>query len=113
MKAKFVLESLEDDKVPYQDENLDTDTEVIDEPINVETFTDEDDNDLVITNNLEKAFDNQLKIPEYARQPVSFKVRGKGLIVDAVPMAKMRDGSFLMKIGDKYRKFKMEDIIED
>ena len=42
-----------------------------------------------------------------------FYGKGEKGIVDAVPMARMKDGAFLMKVGNSYRKFKMDDIVEE
>jgi hypothetical protein len=111
MKAKFVSESLKESvKSLYNDEDENQDTEVIDEPQfnDVEEFAD-DENDLIIKDELETQLDNQLKIPEFVRK--SFRVKGIAGEVSAIPMAKTKDGSFLMKIGDTYKKFKMNDII--
>lgn len=118
MKAKFVNESLNDDMYQeYEDEGLD----VIDEPPfdQVENLVDTDDDEgedeesVYVQDEFETTLNNQLKVPEYARSPVSFRVKGEPEIIDAIPMAKMRDGSFLMKVGDRFRKFRMSDIIEE
>jgi hypothetical protein len=118
MKAKFVNESLneqhpEDMYQDFEEEGLD----VIDEPPfdQVGDLVDDegDEEEVYAQDEFETSLNNELKVPEYARRTVSFRVRGERDVVDAVPMAKMKDGSFLMKIGDKFRKFRMSDIIEE
>jgi hypothetical protein len=120
MKAKFVNESL-NEHVPedlyneFSEEGLD----VVDEPpFDQAEITDDDDfeggnEDVYVQDEFETALNNELKIPEYARKPISFRLKGQPGIIDAVPMAKMKDGSFLMKVGDRFRKFRMSDIIEE
>ena len=114
MKARFVKESLEQDQDIYDEENGE-EVEVTESPLDKVEMTEdpEEDDDLVIQDEFEAALNNELKVPEYARRTVSFKVKGERGIVDAVPMAKMKDGAFLMKVGNSYRKFKMDDIVEE
>jgi len=119
MKAKFVNESLneqhpEDLYKEFDDEGL----EVIDEPPFDQEMTDDeeyatDSEDVYVQDEFETALNNELKVPEYARNPISFRVKGQPGVIDAVPMAKMKDGSFLMKVDGRFRKFKLSDIIEE
>ena len=111
MKAKFVLESLnEQPEDVYHD---DEDVEVVDETPFDEVEDDADDDEIIVADEFETSLNNELKVPEYARRTVSFKIKGQPGVVDAVPMARMKDGSFLMKVGDTFKKFKMSDIIEE
>jgi hypothetical protein len=105
MKAKFVKENLN------EFDSFEEEIELVDTP-----FDDVDikeDDDILVQDDLEVAINNELKVPEYSRRTVSFRVKGEPGIINAIPMARMKDGSFLMKIGDKYRKFKIGDIIEE
>lgn len=114
MKARFVKESLEQDQDVYDEEENGEEVEVTESPFDkVEMTEDPDEDDLVIQDEFEATLNNELKVPEYARRTVSFKVRGERGVVDAVPMARMKDGAFLMKVGNSYRKFKMDDIVEE
>ncbi len=113
MKARFVKESLERDQDIYDEEDGE-EVEVTESPFDkVEMTEDPDEDDLIIQDEFEATLNNELKVPEYARRTVSFKVKGEKGLVDAVPMARMKDGAFLMKVGNTYRKFKMDDIIEE
>ena len=102
MHAKFIKESIEypdSYEDSYEDvENIEDDN--IETPFDLADISDEDEDETSYSDELELLLNNELKIPEYARK--SFSVQG----VDAVPMARMRDGSFLMKVGNVYRKFK-------
>jgi hypothetical protein len=112
MKAKFVHDNLKEayDDYSSYDEPVELKIEEKPNPEDVE-FSEEDM--IVPSGDLEVALKNELKVPEYARRIVSFRSKGEPGIIDAIPMARMKDGSFLMKIGNKFRKFKMSDIIEE
>jgi len=114
MKAKFVNESLrEQEELDMNDENT---LLVNEKPFDDdgEDYTEEEDEDEVVTDEFEIALRNELTVPEYARRTVSFRLRGNpDEVIDAVPMAKMKDGSFLMKVGDRFKKFDINDIIEE
>lgn len=130
MKAKFVNESLNED-FENEDYGREEDTSVADSYYDVEDEDemeeepsaapfdmmaggyDEDEDETFVQDELEAALNNELEVPEYSRREVSFRVRGENGVIDAVPMAKMRDGSFLMKVDGKYRKFKLSDIVEE
>jgi len=131
MKAKLIFESIDD--IIYNEQEEDNDTGVEDREdddyleddeddesgnkdvslFNTNDFIEGEEDDIYIKDELETSLDNQLKVPEYARTPVSFKVKGESEIISAIPMAKLRDNSFLMKIGNKYKKFKLENIVEE
>jgi len=136
MKAKFVNESLNEDFYDddrFEDVESDTDTDIAndvdddvdDDEEDVEATAtpfdmfapvgdgDDDEDDIYVQDELETALNNELDVPEYARREISFKVKGEPGTVDAVPMARMKDGSFLMKVNGNFRKFKMSDIIEE
>lgn len=100
MKAKFVNE----ERDFYTEDIKDT-------PLESPEF--EEDDELYIHDDFATSLKNELKVPEYARRTVSFRVKGEPGVIDAVPMAQMKDGSFLMKVGNKFRKFRMNDIIEE
>lgn len=103
MKAKFVIESLKENE----------EYDYLESPFAGEESSDYNRyDDMPIHNEIESLIDNELDVPEYSREPLSFRVRGEGKI-EAVPMAKTKDGAVLMKIGDSYKKFRMEDLIED
>lgn len=102
MKAKFVNESLNE---KYGDE-LENAPEVTDYDL-------VDDDDLFVQDEFETSINNELEVPEYARQTITFRTKGDDELIEAIPMAKLMDGSYLMKIGDKYRKFNINDIIEE
>ena len=101
MKAKFVSENLNED---YYDEDQ---AVVQDEP----NLSREDE--LEMQDEFEAALKNELKVPEFSRRAISFRLRGQNDIIDAVPMARLKDGSYLMKVGDKFKKFNLNDIIEE
>ncbi len=122
MKAKFVNESLneqdyleKDDFYASDEEDDIENVEVKDSPFDVvrDLTDDDDEEEMIVQDEFETALNNELKVPEYARRTVSFKVKGEPGVIDGIPMAKMKDGSFLMKIGNKYRKIKISDIIEE
>jgi len=111
MKAKFVHDNL---KEAYDDYSYEEPRELeIAETPNPEDVEFSEEDMVTPSGDLEIALKNELKVPEYARRTVSFRAKGERGIIDAIPMAKMKDGSFLMKIGNKFRKFRMSDIIEE
>ena len=130
MRAKFINEgTLSPDILlnkSFIGENFDSEEEFNDEG-DVDTLVDEepefihpelnDDNDneedeILIKDELETSLENELKIPEYARKEFTFNVKGHQGTIMAIPMAKMKDGSYLMKADGKFKKFKLEDLIE-
>ncbi len=102
MKAKLVSESLK------ENEEYDAIDSVVEEPMEFDNYSD----DRPIYNEVESVIDNELEVPEYSREPLAFRVKDQGS-VQAIPMAKTKDGAVLMKVGGSYKKFKMEDLIED
>jgi hypothetical protein len=112
MKAKFVNESLrEQEELNMNDENT---LLVNEKPFDDDEDFIEDEDEDVVTDEFETALRNELTVPEYARRTVSFRLRGNpNEVIDAVPMAKMKDGSFLMKVGNTFRKFDINDIVEE
>jgi len=104
MKAKFVLESLneqDDDMLIQETPPAYTDGE------------DFRDDDPVIQDEFETALQNELTVPEFSRRAVSFRLKGDDEIIEAVPMAHMKDGTYLMKVGQKFKKFDINNIIEE
>jgi len=106
MKAEFVFENLNEEE---EDMLL---QETPPEYNDGEDFSD-DDNDLIIQDEFEVALRNELTVPEYSRRTVSFREKGSGELIDAVPMARLKDGAYLMKVGDKFKKFDINNIIEE
>lgn len=72
-----------------------------------------DEDELEMQDRFESSLKNELNVPEHARELFSFRVKGDSEIIEGIPMARLKDGSFLMKIGDKFKKFKLRDIIEE
>ena len=104
MKAKFVLESLneqDDDMLIQETPPAYTDGE------------DFQDDDLVMQDEFETALKNELSVPEFSRRAVSFRLKGDDEIIEAVPMKQMSDTLYLMKIGGKFKKFDINNIIEE
>ena len=87
--------------------------ETLNEVIKTEEIELSVEDELEMQDRFESAIKNELNSPEFARRSVSFRVKGSHKIIDGVPMAHLKDGSFLMKIGDKFKKFNMDDIIEE
>ena len=136
MKAKFVAESMEEfnaynpmddededdvvmDEIPgdvyvEDDEDEDEDDIVMDElPSDVYVEDEDEDDDMFVQDEFETAINNELKIPEYARRTITFRVKGMPDVIEGVAMAKTRDGKILMKVGNTYKKFDPRDIVEE
>lgn len=80
-------------------------------PETVEDINIEDDKDILeFQGKLKKMLRNELASPEFNRGYATFKIRKTGEIVDAIPMAELKD-SFLFKIDSKLRKIKLSDMI--
>lgn len=108
MKAKKVFETLKEQEYHEDEEML-----ISEKPFDDEEGYDDEDEDLIMQDEFEAALRNELNVPEFSRRTVSFRVKGKPEIIDAVPMAKLKDGSYLMRVGDKYKKFDINDIVEE
>lgn len=115
MKAQFVFENLNEKfyDSDMEDNYDDSEVDVVPEDEDIEDEDTSAEDDIYVDNELETSLENELKVPEYARQPVSFRVKGNLDVIEAIPMAKTKDGAFLMRIDGKYRKFRLEDIIEE
>lgn len=57
-----------------------------------------------------KAIRNQLIVPEYNREYINFIDKKTGEEVYAMPMAQISDYAFLFKVGDKLKKYNIENI---
>lgn len=104
MNTSFIDEEV--DFTNIYDEN--SDDETLDDFIEFEDdsdFDDEEQIEIESEDNIDLALTNELKVPEYARR--KFDLKGQ----EAIPMAKMKDGSYLMKIDNKYKKYRIEDFI--
>jgi len=104
MKAKFVLESLNEQ---------DDDMLIQETPPEYSDGEDFQDDDLVMQDEFETALRNELSVPEFSRRAVSFRLKGDDEIIEAIPMKQMSDTLYLMKVGDKYKKFDINNIIEE
>jgi len=104
MKAKFVFENLnEDDDMLLQENPPEYD--------DGEDFVEDDDP--MMHDEFETALKNELLVKDYSRRPVSFRLKGTKDIIDAVPMADLGKGKYLMRVGDTYKKFDINDIVEE
>jgi len=55
---------------------------------------------------------NEIKLPEFNRNPIKFKIRGTREHILGIPMAKMSNNAYLFKLeGNKMKKFYLKDII--
>lgn len=102
----------------YEDDHIQLDNpEDMDIALDDTSFEDEfeDEIDVPITKgNLLQVLDNEIKLKEYQRGYITFKVIGGKEIYQAVPMIKINDTKFVFKVisdGDKLKQFKLSDII--
>lgn len=103
----------------YSDDHIQLDNpEDIDLALDDTSFEDdfeEDVPDVPITKgNLLQVLENELKLKEYQRGYITFKVIGGKEVYQGVPMIKINDTKFVFKIisdGDKLKQFKLSDII--
>ena len=67
----------------------------------------------VFDDKLFKALSNEVKIPEFSRRILKFRLKGDlGKLQNGVPMAKIGDNAFLFKLKDgKMKKIFLRDII--
>ncbi len=100
MKARFVKDSINEEHEELVRPEI-TDYDLV------------DDEELIVQNDFETKINNELEAPEFAREVITFRTKGGDEIIDAVPMAKLNNGSYLMKVDGKYRKFNINDIIEE
>jgi len=99
MKAKFVKESVNELYVHPESMEVADPNETVDDGAMQDEF--------------EAAIRNELTVPEYSRQGVSFRLKGTKDVIEALPMAQLKNGAYLMKVGDKFKKFNINDIIEE
>jgi len=90
---------------------------IADEPFDdASEFEHDDEEEVVIhddVDDLESSIRAQLRVPEYSRRPISFRKKGEEEIIEAVPMAKMKEpGAYLMKRDNIFKKYKIQDIEE-
>ena len=102
----------------YEDDHIQLDNpEDMDIALDDTRFEDEfeEDVDVPITKgNLLQVLDNEVKLKEYQRGYITFKVIGGKEFYQAVPMIKINDTKFVFKVisdGDKLKQFKLSDII--
>jgi len=114
MKAKFVSESLKQLKEDFYDNDIDDEMLIQEEPpISGEEIELSPEEEAEMQDEFETALKNELTVPEYSRRTVVFRVKGQPGTIEAIPMAKMKDDTYLMKIGDVFKKFNINDIIEE
>ena len=97
---------------------VDDEGEVIDDldDIDISDMTGEDEIEIeedVFDDELLKALSNEIKLPEFNRRMVKFRIRGDlGKVVIGVPMAKMSGDAFLFKMKDgPMKKVYLKDMI--
>lgn len=83
----------------------------LEDPEVIEDIEIEDNEEILqFQGKLKKVLKNELLSPEFNRRYVTFKIRPSNEIVDAVPMADLKD-AFLFKINGKLRKVKIKDML--
>ena len=103
----------------YADDHIQLDNpEDMDLALDDTSFEDDFEDDVpdapITKGNLLQVLENELKLKEYQRGYITFKVIGGKEIDQGVPMIKINDTKFVFKIisdGDKLKQFKLSDII--
>lgn len=103
----------------YADDHIQLDNpEDMDLALDDTSFEDDFEDDVpdvpITKGNLLQVLENELKLKEYQRGYITFKVIGGKEIYQGVPMIKINDTKFVFKIisdGDKLKQFKLSDII--
>lgn len=68
--------------------------------------------DAAVVRQITKTLDNELKIPEFSRGELKFKVRSSGDRIKGIPMAKMAGGeAYLFKTPKGMKKVRVDDMI--
>jgi hypothetical protein len=111
MRARYLIEDLNDEPI-YNGEDENEIDVMDDDMIEFDDSVDIEEDEIEVKDDIETIMDNELKIPEYARKPINVDLKGLGYC-DIIPMAKMKDNSFVVKINEKFRKIKIEDIVKN
>jgi hypothetical protein len=97
-----------------EDDNVDVNTL---EPLETNTF-DDDEEEFVFNNDedenklLLSALKNEIKIPEFNRRALRFKLKNDNKYISGVPMANIRDEAFLFKLNDgSIKKYFLNKIV--
>ena len=98
----------------YKSDEDDEDVDVND--IDVDTSDMESDEmeieDDSFDDQLYLALNNEIKIPEFNRRTLKFRLKGQpDKAIFGVPMAKMKDDAFLFKIDGTMKRYNIRDII--
>lgn len=109
----------DEDENAQEDEILPLDDDLIpDELYNDDEIVIDDETDLL------DILNNEIKVAEFSRNPIYFKIKGDSVLYEGIPMANIRDEYFLFKILSKFidnenwvlannsmKKIKYSDII--
>ncbi|MCK9446221.1 hypothetical protein M0Q50_04950 [bacterium] len=97
-----------------EDDNVDVNTL---EPLETNNF-DDDEEEFVFNNDedenklLLSALKNEIKIPEFNRRALRFKLKNDNKYISGVPMANIRDEAFLFKLNDgSIKKYFLNKIV--
>ena len=108
------IDDYEDDHIQLDDPE-DMDIALDDTSFENDLDGDIEDDDVSLTKgNLLQVLNNELKLKEYQRGYITFKVIGNKEIYQGVPMIKINDTKFVFKVindGDKLKQFKLSDIV--
>lgn len=99
-----------------EDDWYKADDEFDEEPTGPEQIEDveiEDEvTDAALVKKITKTLDNELRIPEFSRGELKFKVRSSGDKIKGVPLAKLQGGeAYLFKTPGGMKKVRVDDMI--
>jgi len=91
----------------------DVNTEYEDIEYDVDTVEDEISND-VFDDDLSKTLNNEIKIPEFNRRVINFRLKGQSEPMSGIPMAKLGAEAFLFKLDNGImKKIYLRDMITE
>jgi len=109
-------ENIKDTRYSDEDEDDNVDVNTL-EPLETNTF-DDDEEEFVFNNDedenklLLSALKNEIKIPEFNRRALRFKLKNDNKYISGVPMANIRDEAFLFKLNDgSIKKYFLNKIV--
>jgi len=105
------IESTDDWEEPDEDiEEIDDIDVDVSDMTNVEEIDIEED---IYDDELFLALKNELKVPEFSRRPVIFRLKGDlTKILQGIPMAKIGESTFLFKLEDgSMKKIALKDVV--
>lgn len=117
MKKKVVDESLNEFSKNKIDSTDDWDSDIEDDEtmddVDIDTSDMEDVEEIEIEDDLINALKNELKIPEFNRGAIKFRLRGDiSKVHFGVPMAQLKNDAFLFKLEDgSIKKIYLGDMI--